>query len=309
MTRDATLAACGHPIVLFSSLLILVNDVVLRAVIPGWWTGKLSDAGFVVVAPIVLAALARLAGLGAVPARRLGMVITALVYTTLQLWPPFGAFFSESHIADVGDLVVLPAMLLSLLVWRRPARLRIPLAAALPFSGFALVATSWNEPPPAASWPCGTGMEWPTAEPLRFRLQTIDPIAPDAPGFVAGIRLSDSEGATIRVWVATAHTAPEFAICAIAGLQPNAAYTLQLGPWVGVESNEIYVEHPSLPVVHFVTDSTAGAPVASAARCGTRAGPLGTFGETCDTVKDWQDTGSGRDSGPTDTGNLSWFAP
>ena len=54
--RERTITTAAHPIVLAAGALVVLNDYVLREVSPGWLTGKLSDAGFLVVAPVFLAA-------------------------------------------------------------------------------------------------------------------------------------------------------------------------------------------------------------------------------------------------------------
>src|SRR5690349_13071723 len=55
---NAGLAWLGHPGTLLALALLLLNDHVLKAAYPGWWTGKLSDAAGLVLAPPLLALLA-----------------------------------------------------------------------------------------------------------------------------------------------------------------------------------------------------------------------------------------------------------
>jgi hypothetical protein len=50
MTRAGYLL---HPLVLLGLALWLVNDHVLKAACPGWWTGKLSDVASLAVFPLV----------------------------------------------------------------------------------------------------------------------------------------------------------------------------------------------------------------------------------------------------------------
>lgn len=66
---------------------MLANDLLLRPVFPGWITGKLSDLGFLVVFPVVLAAIRPLALLPILAVR----VAEALVVVGLSLAPPDGA--------------------------------------------------------------------------------------------------------------------------------------------------------------------------------------------------------------------------
>jgi hypothetical protein len=59
MRRRFDLAPLSHPIWWGSLALLIVNDHILkgRGLVPGWLTGKLSDFAFLVIAPVVLAAL------------------------------------------------------------------------------------------------------------------------------------------------------------------------------------------------------------------------------------------------------------
>jgi hypothetical protein len=59
MHRRFDLTALGHPVWWGALALLLVNDHLFkgRGVVPGWLTGKLSDFAFLIVAPVVLAAL------------------------------------------------------------------------------------------------------------------------------------------------------------------------------------------------------------------------------------------------------------
>jgi len=49
---DPVRSAPAHPLALAAAALILLNDFVLRGHAPGWLTGKLSDVGWLVVAPV-----------------------------------------------------------------------------------------------------------------------------------------------------------------------------------------------------------------------------------------------------------------
>lgn len=55
----AALAWLVHPVTVFATALLIVNDHLLKAAYPGWVTGKLSDvAGLVMAPPVVAVALA-----------------------------------------------------------------------------------------------------------------------------------------------------------------------------------------------------------------------------------------------------------
>lgn len=51
-----------HPLAIASVMLLLVNDHVLKATVPSWWTGKLSDVAALVVVGLVPQAAAELLG-------------------------------------------------------------------------------------------------------------------------------------------------------------------------------------------------------------------------------------------------------
>jgi hypothetical protein len=50
-------AALLHPITLVALAVLLVNDHILKAAWPGWWTGKLSDVAALIVGPVAIGAL------------------------------------------------------------------------------------------------------------------------------------------------------------------------------------------------------------------------------------------------------------
>lgn len=85
------LAPLGSPLWWLALAVLLVNDHFLkgRRIVPGWLTGKLSDFAFLVVAPVVLAALlpARLRG-----RRPLAVLAVVGVYLAADLSPAFSAW-------------------------------------------------------------------------------------------------------------------------------------------------------------------------------------------------------------------------
>ena len=128
---------------MFAIAILLVNDHWAKAAYPGWITGKLSDVAGLAFFPLLLVALAELAG---APATRRGLAVsclaTAAVFAAAKLWPPandavrlaFGlAQWPVRGLAaltraqpvpapaavqmrlDPSDLLALPAVLLS--VW------------------------------------------------------------------------------------------------------------------------------------------------------------------------------------------------
>ena len=87
--RDlALVAACAHPVAIGAALLIFANDFGLRRVSPGWWSGKLSDVGWLVITPILLAAGLGLLRVPPKRAREAALSASIAVYLVMQLWPP-----------------------------------------------------------------------------------------------------------------------------------------------------------------------------------------------------------------------------
>lgn len=152
MTPALRNAVCllAHPLSLAAAGLIVVNDFVLRPVAPSWWTGKLSDAGALVIWPLLFAAALALI----LPHRwkhspalaggmALGLTLTG--YLLLKLSPITNTILLALSgqrlraVADPSDLLLLPILLLpAWLLFRdeiqaaRPLRLRWePLLAAL----------------------------------------------------------------------------------------------------------------------------------------------------------------------------------
>ena len=128
MRRRFDFTPLGHPIWWGALALMLVNDNLLkgRGVVPGWLTGKLSDFAFLVVAPVVCAALlprrlpgrrtfalAAVAGLfvAADLSRAASDAVVALagrLGLTWRLWP------------DPTDLLALAVLPVTIRLLRRP---------------------------------------------------------------------------------------------------------------------------------------------------------------------------------------------
>lgn len=273
--------AAAHPLVLAAAVLIVVNDYGLRAWAPGWASGKLSDAGFLVVAPVWSAAVLTMLGLGARTAKALALGSTAAVYVTLQLWAPLGAFFSARHVADAEDLLVLPALLGAVWVWTRPVRKRLPPAVVLPLLAGALIATTLDiglatQP---VSWPCEATPHWPASVPLGLALHDTPP---DTDDFSRGLRLTDEEGTLVPLVVARLDDHGLVALCAREGLRADTAYTWEIGPWEEDSNNQADFWHEALPTVSFVASGTDGEPIDDAEDCAAAAGLTTELREACE---------------------------
>jgi hypothetical protein len=141
-----------HPVVLAALVVLIANDQVLKRAWPGLVTGKLSDVAGLIVAPVALVAAweiaRRAAGRSWGPSRTAlstACVLVAVVFTATQVWPPAtealrlglgllqwpfrglvslasGSVISGpvpvASVADIGDLVALPALILAWFVGR-----------------------------------------------------------------------------------------------------------------------------------------------------------------------------------------------
>lgn len=174
MTRASYLL---HPLVIAGLALWILNDHVLKAAYPSWWTGKLSDVASLAVFPLVPYAAIDLwrAGRGLPPPSPATLVFwtvaTGLVMITINTlhlagdgyrwglgvaqWP-IRALRSWSwvHIQpvrlteDPTDLLALPALIMPWWV-ERSRRLRAP--PTCPTSSSPIFAPC---PDPAAAGPC-----------------------------------------------------------------------------------------------------------------------------------------------------------
>lgn len=92
----------GHPSFLSCVILLGVNDHLLKAHYPGWWTGKLSDAAGMVVIATVAAVVA---------GRRQGLVLTAVGFVLLKVVPGVSElvspFLGGVTLRDPTDLLAL----------------------------------------------------------------------------------------------------------------------------------------------------------------------------------------------------------
>jgi len=142
-----------HPVAFLALALLVVNDHVLKAVWPGFVTGKLSDVAGLVVAPLALQGAWELgqwiAGRWAGPSSRVlavAMIIVGVAFVSVQVWAPatdlyrwgLGAAQWSLHAlasfvagtpppnavpvdmtADAEDLLALPALAVTWWVGRR----------------------------------------------------------------------------------------------------------------------------------------------------------------------------------------------
>lgn len=133
-------AVIGHPVVVAATVVLLVNDHLLKQVVGGPVTGKLSDVAGLIVAPAVVAAVAALlVGARARTAAPLACGVVAVVFAAVQLSPAAGEAWAwllgwvqaglfggaaapVAHVADPTDVWALPAAAVPAVVASRHAR-------------------------------------------------------------------------------------------------------------------------------------------------------------------------------------------
>jgi len=130
------LAWLAHPFSVAAVVLLVLNDHVLKARFPGWATGNLSDVAGLVFAPALLAvALSFLVRQRALAP--IALVTTGGLFTIVKTSEPAAGVASAAWsvvngpstvLADVTDLLALPALALSWWVWRRTAGTRVVLS-------------------------------------------------------------------------------------------------------------------------------------------------------------------------------------
>jgi hypothetical protein len=127
---NPALAALAHPAALAAAAVLLLNDFVWQRLWPSWWTGKLGDVAWLVIAPLLLAV-----PLGWVrPLRRLSprafaaliCLPVALAFTLAKAGPAINAALLALGVSlglalklrlDPTDLLALPGVLLALWIW------------------------------------------------------------------------------------------------------------------------------------------------------------------------------------------------
>ncbi len=163
--RQRCASALMHPVTLASLGVLLINDLVFKAMWPGAWVpGKLSDLAWMIFAPPVLAYILSFATLGSRRAQRTAFAAAyvglPLLYVAFNTFGPvhdvilhalgwLGGDGPRSPL-DPTDSIVIPfAMLAAIWVWRRPPlaskdmRARLALLTATG-AALATVATSFD---------------------------------------------------------------------------------------------------------------------------------------------------------------------
>ena len=164
--RRQAASALMHPVTLGALAVLLVNDLVFKALWPGAWVpGKLSDLAWMMFAPPVLAFVLSFARLGSPKAQRAAFLTAyaglPLLYVAFNTFAPvhdaillvlglFGGDGPRSPLDPTDSIVIPVAMAAAIWVWRRPPleaqsiRTRLALLAAVA-AALASVATSYDD--------------------------------------------------------------------------------------------------------------------------------------------------------------------
>jgi hypothetical protein len=93
--RATSTAVALHPTALGALALLIVNDHVLKALYPGWLTGKLSDVAGLAAFPLLVAAGGQLVGLWPGGIRTVAAIALAAgaAFTAIKLCSPAGDLY------------------------------------------------------------------------------------------------------------------------------------------------------------------------------------------------------------------------
>ena len=218
--------------------LLLVNDHVLKAAYPGWLTGKLSDFAWMVVCPVLIAALLSHLRLPARIARPTALLIAIGSFIALQLYPPLGeawiGVLGGAHVPDPADLIALPAAALAPLCWRPTP----PRVWATPLAFLACMATSY---PADERQPCDGESSWDPNRPLVLDWSHGGHGIPiDTPAFTEAISLIDASGGDVPL-AAVEGGSGLVLLCPLGGLEPDADYTWSIEPFEDKSTNQATV--------------------------------------------------------------------
>ncbi|TNE85668.1 MAG: hypothetical protein EP330_24770 [Deltaproteobacteria bacterium] len=268
-------------------MLLVVNDHVLKVWWPSALTGKLSDLAFLVVAPVVLAALLSYARVPELAAKRLGIGVIGLFFIGLQVWPALGdtvaGWLGGRHTPDLTDLAALPALALVPLAWRPTPRIPV----ALPFAALACVATSWDWCPDTRYPLDGETLD--PNEPLMLRWGRDTPPG-DHPALPPSVHLFDADGVEVPLLFADG-----VKVCPVGGLEPSATYTFVISEIEPPGSNTTWISFGDVGISHFTTLPTSTLePIRNARDC-REAQVLGELRQC------WEDEGVGDTADTADT--------
>jgi len=278
----------AHPVCLLSVGLLLVNDHILKSAFPSALTGKLSDIAWMIVCPVLLAALLSIVRVPDRAARVTALSAAVLSFILLQLYPPLGeawiGIFGGAHVPDSTDLIALPAVLLAPLCWRPTT----PRRYATPLAFLACMATSYPED---IRDPCDGETNWDPNRPLLLDWGYAGAGVPlDTPSFIESVALTGPDGAV--PFAVTQGDGGMVLLCPLGGLAPETEYTWDIGAFADKSVNQATIpEFSQQGAWTFTTAADAAWPlIAADADC------------VVDATADYRRGGSCGDTGTPDSG-------
>lgn len=154
------LSALAHPVSLGASVTLLLNAAVWQPAWPSWWTGKIGDFAWLVITPSIVALLLALClpSIFSDSKRTLAsaILITGLGFSLVKTSPLVHALvtellgragFAPKLAMDPSDLLALPSLLVTWLVWNASRSSSLPRhtiirPGALALAVLALIADS-----------------------------------------------------------------------------------------------------------------------------------------------------------------------
>jgi hypothetical protein len=133
--QNRCIQSIAHPVTIFFGALLWINAAILQPSHPSWWTGKLGDAAWLVIAPFFCSAvLAWFLHMASDDDTHriinLSLLIVGLIFSLGKLLPSANHLISQGLTPLIGitfkfqldptDLVVLPVLLVTLWIWRHP---------------------------------------------------------------------------------------------------------------------------------------------------------------------------------------------
>ena len=149
-----SLQALTSPVVVIAALTLGFNAWVAQRLWPSWWTGKLGDVAWLVVAPLLAALFVGLLAPPRWDASRLGAVVIALTGAAFALVKtlPSANVWAVDAIRLLGiqpklaldptDLLALPTLLLTEWIWLRQSASEKPRRGLLRITGAMLAAAA-----------------------------------------------------------------------------------------------------------------------------------------------------------------------
>ncbi len=164
-TFRTALKALSHPLSLFAIVILLVNDHILKVVMPSSLTGKLSDFAGLFFFPFLLAGLlgwvGERVGFSSRPIARIAFGMTALWFAGIKTIPAWNTFTAEVaevflghptfYVLDPTDLISLVVLPFAWNLWRRmeEERRSVSIKPLQVFAfGLAVVGTMASQPCP-----------------------------------------------------------------------------------------------------------------------------------------------------------------